>query len=391
LYERYFGFTVKPFELLPDPDFLYLSRVHKRALTYLDYGIREHSGFILLTGEIGSGKTTLIRNLLKKKHEKVVVSKVFNTKVDAEQLVALINEDFGLAVDGKDKITLLRELNDFLIRQYAAGKQPVLIIDEAQNLSEALLEEIRLLSNLESEKSKLLQIILVGQPELRKTLSSESLIQLRQRISVHCRITSLNRAETEEYVLYRMEKAGNREAVQFDPAALEIVFEKSRGIPRLINIICDYLLLAAFAAQQRTVDETMVNEIIEDLDFENQYWSFDSDLRKDGDAHPVQERSGDHPGMDLRRMAMQLARIEEQVGSMGKCLDLTHRVEGLVKAMNFRLTGVSSHVAAVEKSVVAIQERLAQIGTAADELEAQSLEENTGTVKKSIFRRMLFL
>jgi putative secretion ATPase (PEP-CTERM system associated) len=287
LYEEFFGFRSKPFALLPDPDFLFLSKTHKRVLTYLDYGISERSGFILLTGEVGSGKTTLIRNLLRKKLEHVVISKVFNTKVSSEQLISMVNDDFGLDVKGKDKITLLRELNDFLIRQFALGNQAVLIIDEAQNLSPELLEEIRMLSNLESDRQKFLQIVLVGQPELRKVLSLPELLQLRQRISVNCHIAPLSLEEAEQYILHRLEKAGNRDAAAFSPEALELVFRHSRGVPRLINIICDYLLLAAFASQVRIVDQATVAEVIADLDFETQFWQ--TEPRPEG-PQPAEDR-----------------------------------------------------------------------------------------------------
>jgi putative secretion ATPase (PEP-CTERM system associated) len=263
---------MKPFELLPNPVFLFMSKSHKRALTYLDYGMRERAGFILLTGEVGSGKTTIIRDLVKKKYEKVIFSKVFNTHVNFEQLVAMINDDFGLPVQGKDKVALLRDLNDFLIDEYAKGNKPTLIIDEAQNLSPDLLEEIRMLSNLETDSAKLLQIVLVGQPELRKTLSATSLLQLRQRMSINCHIQPLTRPEIEEYIFYRLEVAGNREAVGISPEALDIIFKYSRGIPRLVNIICDFLMLAAFAEETTQLDVGMVRDVIGDLDFENQFW-----------------------------------------------------------------------------------------------------------------------
>ena len=239
---------------MPNPDFLFLSKSHKRALSYLDYGIRERVGFILLTGEVGSGKTTIIRDIINKHYNNVVVSKIFNTKVDSEQLIAMINDDFGLPVKNKDKITLLRELNDFLIEQYTNGTKPVLVIDEAQNLAPELLEEIRMLSNLETDNAKLLQIILVGQPELRTTLASPAMVQLRQRISINCHLRPLTRSETEEYILHRLEKAGNRDAATFPPDSLDIIFTYSKGIPRLINIICDFLLLSAFADQAKNVD-----------------------------------------------------------------------------------------------------------------------------------------
>ncbi|MDD2580667.1 MAG: XrtA-associated ATPase [Desulfuromonadaceae bacterium] len=276
MYEAFFNLTQKPFDLLPDPDFLFMSSSHKKVLSYLDYGIRERVGFILLTGEVGSGKTTIIRNLIKKNLSDVVLSKIFNTRVDSEQLIAMINDDFGLPVLNKDKITLLRDLNNFLIEQFLKGNQPVLIIDEAQNLSHDLLEEIRMLSNLETDNAKLLQIILVGQPELRKTLASAKLIQLRQRISINCHIQPLSRTEIELYILHRLEKAGDRNAVSFSEETIEIIFTYSRGIPRLINIICDFILLAAFAEETRTIDAALVLDIIGDLDFEYHYWGSES-------------------------------------------------------------------------------------------------------------------
>lgn len=283
MYESFFNLTLKPFDLLPDPDFLFMSSSHKKVLSYLDYGIHERVGFILLTGEVGTGKTTLIRNLIRKNLANVVLSKIFNTRVDSEQLIAMINDDFGLTVQNKDKITLLRDLNTFLIDQFIRGNHPVLIIDEAQNLNHDLLEEIRMLSNLESDNAKLLQIILVGQPELRKTLASEGLVQLRQRISINCYIQPLSRSEIELYILHRLEKAGDRNAVQFTPETLDIIFTYSRGIPRLINIICDFILLAAFAEETRIIDADLVQEIIGDLDFEYQYWGSEA---WDGHAAP---------------------------------------------------------------------------------------------------------
>ena len=273
MYESFFKLNMKPFDLLPDPRFIYLSRSHKKALAYLDYGIREHSGFILLTGEVGSGKTTLMRDLLDKHYESVVLSMIFNTRVSSEQLLAMINEDFGLSVQGKDKVTLIRDLNTYLIEQYAAGNQPILIIDEAQNLSSELLEEVRMLSNLEASNRKLLQIVLVGQPELRKILSSPELRQLRQRISINCHLQALDREDVERYIQRRLEVAGNAAAVTFEPDALDAIFRYSRGIPRLVNIICDFLLFLAFAEEGRVISTAMVQDVIGDLDFENHYWS----------------------------------------------------------------------------------------------------------------------
>ena len=272
MYETFFNLTTKPFDLQPNPAFLFLSKSHKRAVAYLDYAIRERVGFILLTGEIGSGKTTIIRDLIKKHKENIVLSKVFNTRVDFGQLLTMINEDFGLSCSGGDKSVLLRELNQFLIDQFARGNKGVLIIDEAQNLTPETLEEIRMLSNLETDSAKLLQIILVGQPELRQTLALPELLQLRQRISCYCHIRPLMQEEIEQYILHRLEIAGNRQAFAISHEVMGIIWRYSKGIPRLINIICDFLLLSAFAEEMKEVTPELAREVISDLDFNNQFW-----------------------------------------------------------------------------------------------------------------------
>ncbi|HIJ96938.1 MAG TPA: AAA family ATPase [Desulfuromonadales bacterium] len=297
MYRSYYSLTFKPFELLPDPRFIYFSASYKKALTYLDYGIRERSGFILLTGEVGSGKTTLIRDLLSKHYEHVILSKIFNTCVTSEQLLAMINDDFGLPTQGKDKITLIRDLNAFLVEQYSHGNQPILIIDEAQNLDAPLLEEVRMLSNLETADSKLLQIILVGQPEMRKTLAAPGLRQLRQRININCHLKALSREEVEEYVLHRLSVAGNPTAVIFSPDSLEVIYRYSRGIPRLINIICDFLMLSAFADETNAISIEMVREVIGDLDFDNYYWAVDATVTEQRDVPAVATPAAVSPEM----------------------------------------------------------------------------------------------
>lgn len=287
MYTEFFGLREKPFDLLPNPDFLYPSKAHKRALTYLTHGIRERAGFILLTGEVGSGKTTLIRNMIRSQLRDSVLAKVFNTRVDSLQLLMQINSDFGLETDGRDKAALLRELNDFLIEQYAQRRQAVLIIDEAQNLSPEILEEIRMLSNLETDREKLLQIILVGQPQLRDILARPELLQLRQRIQINCNLQPLSPVEVRDYIEFRMEKAGNRVALVFDDGAVEAVAAYSRGIPRLINILCDYIMIDAFSAETHDIDGKTVHELAADLSFEAQYW----------DAKPVEKaRTGGSNG-----------------------------------------------------------------------------------------------
>jgi len=299
MYQSFFKLSRKPFDLVPDPDFIYLSPSHKKALTYLEYGIRSRAGFILLTGEVGSGKTTLIRNILNKRFERVTLAKVFNTRVNSEQLLAMINDDFGLSVTGRDKVTLLRDLNDFLLEQFAEGNQPILIIDEAQNLSADLLEDIRMLSNLESSNSKLLQIILVGQPELIETLASEELMQLRQRIGVNCHLKPLSLEETGEYIVHRMTVAGNGEALELPAGTLDLIYQYSRGIPRLVNTICDFLMLSAFAEEMTTVSLEMAREVVGDLDVQNRFWG----KRKSGERRQAggaaQPDTQSEPGPDI--------------------------------------------------------------------------------------------
>lgn len=272
MYLSHFSLKAKPFELLPDPFFVFLSEAHKKALTFLAYGLQEHTGFILFTGEVGTGKTTIIRTLLDKLPDDMVISKVFNTQLNSHELLRMINDDFGIESDSTKKNDILRDLNDFLIEQYSQGRRSILIIDEAQNLGPEQLEEVRMLSNLETAHSKLLQIILVGQPELRDRLSSPELIQLRQRILVNCHLSPLTAEETRHYILYRLEQAGNRQAISWHPGVLDRIHSATRGIPRLINILCDYILLDAFSSSSRRITLEHLESILGHLDFENQFW-----------------------------------------------------------------------------------------------------------------------
>jgi general secretion pathway protein A len=273
MYTSFFGFNCKPFQLTPDPEFLFMSRVHKRAWTYLNYGITSDTGgFILVTGEVGTGKTTTIRSIMEELKKDIVYSRVNNTRVTSDELIAMINDDFNLDIRDKNKTQMLRDLTDILIDQYRKGIKSILIIDEAQNLGPDLLEEIRLLSNLETAKTKLLQIVLVGQPELKRVLGQPELRSLRQRINISCNIRPLTLSETSGYIYHRLEVAGNREAVLFDEGCVDLIHNFARGVPRLINIACDFLLLSAFVDRSKMISFDMAREVISDLEKENRYW-----------------------------------------------------------------------------------------------------------------------
>ena len=302
MYTDFFELSAKPFELLPNPKFLYLSKGHRKALSYLQYGVQEHVGFTLMTGEVGSGKTTLVRDIINKVSADMTLAMIFNTRVDGRQLIAMINEDFGMPTEDKDKVQLLAELNDFLLEESSAHRQPIIIIDEAQNLSSEALEEIRLLSNLEADSFKLVQIILVGQPELKEIIAKPSLRQLRQRISISCHLSPLNREETEEYIFHRLETVGNRDCVSFAEGVIDQIFQFSGGVPRLINLICDFLLLSAFVEETHEISDQLTQDAIKELSFE----SAGQPASVSSSSATVPPRLEQNPSLDDR-----LARIEE--------------------------------------------------------------------------------
>jgi putative secretion ATPase (PEP-CTERM system associated) len=326
MFKEFFGFSCKPFQLTPDPDFLFMSRVHKRALTYLNYGIADNSGFILVTGDIGTGKTTVIRSMLKNIPQEIRIARINNTKVDSTQLFSMINEEFGIDSAGDDKTRMLSKLTDFLINQYAQGGRSVIIIDEAQNLSPNLLEEVRLLSNLETDKSKLLQIVLIGQPELNVLLSRPDLEQLRQRIAVSTHISPLSREETEAYILHRLKVAGNENAVEFGDGAIDAVYSFTKGTPRLINVACDFVLLAAFADSIKTIDVDLVREITGDLIINSPKTRAASVRVEEAVPHEGQGNSR----MTLTAINARLQNIEASVGEIQKNDNGFHQVVLLV-------------------------------------------------------------
>jgi general secretion pathway protein A len=332
MYEKYFSFKHKPFDLVPNPDFLFLSSTHQKAITYLDYGIKEKIGFILLTGEIGSGKTTIIRNLIKGLNGSFKLSRIHNTKISSEQLISMINEDFGLDIEGKNKTKLLSELNAFLIEQYSKKFQPILLIDEAQNLSPELLEEIRLLSNLETDRAKLLQIILIGQPELKKILMLPELMQLRQRINISYHIAPLTFDETAKYIKHRLTVAGNPEAIEVGGDMLTLIYRFSKGIPRLINILCDFALLTAFVEGEKVVTIDIVREVAKDLEEKN-YWSETKGVTVDSEK--IKKDENDELAHVVGDIALRVIKLEKAIeNNLSENVAVTNKIIQLEKDIN---------------------------------------------------------
>jgi general secretion pathway protein A len=262
MYEKFFGLNEKPFQILSDPAYLFMSKTHESAYTYLEYGILENKGFVVITGEIGSGKTTLINYLLEKIEGKFQTALINNTLVKPGNLIKMLCQDFEIDIRGLDESDLLMAFYQFLVRQYSERKRVILIIDEAQNLSVDSLEEIRMLSNFELDKQPLFQVILVGQPQLRFKLRQRSLEQLAQRVSVHYHISGLSQDEVKTYIQYRLQVAGAKNLDIFIQEALEAIYIFSRGIPRLINILCDTALVYAFADGLEQVNREIIESII---------------------------------------------------------------------------------------------------------------------------------
>ncbi len=267
MYASHFGLKENPFSLTPDPKYLFLSRQHREALNYLIYGIKEKKGFIVVTGGIGTGKTTLSRALLSGMDPAVETALIFNSYLSDMELLEVINQEFHIPLVGVDrtKRRYIDALNSFLMENYRAGKNAVVLIDEAQNLSRNVLEQIRMLSNLETETEKLLQIVLVGQPELRDLLSQPSLRQLAERISVRYHLDALSRDDLPDYIGHRVAVARGAGHLRFAEDAFGKIYDFSRGNPRRINILCDRALLIAYAANQLVIDRKVVKLAIKDL------------------------------------------------------------------------------------------------------------------------------
>lgn len=266
VYQQYYGLTEAPFDITPNPRFLFYSAKHREAFNHLLYGIRERKGFVQLTGEVGAGKTTLCRAMLEQLDGHYSTALILNPVMSANELMQGIAMEYGLPVNGLDRLNTVGVINNFLLQQVERGKDTVLIIDEAQDLTDDLLEQVRLLSNLETDNHKLLQIVLLGQPELRDRLNQHRLRQLRQRITVRYHLLPLSRFEVSHYIQHRLDISGAKGAPYFTRPALWRVHRYSGGIPRLVNALCDKALLAGFVKQTDRIDYGMVGTAIRELE-----------------------------------------------------------------------------------------------------------------------------
>jgi general secretion pathway protein A len=266
MYNSYFGFLESPFSVTPDPRFFYANTIYQEAYATLRYGIEGKKGFIVITGEVGTGKTTLLRKLLRNLEDTVHSVFIFNPDLSFPELLQLTLHDLGLAPPKEaSKVTMLQELNDYLIKQLNQGHTVATLIDEAQNLSDDALENLRLLSNLETDKEKLLQIVLMGQPELETKLDQPKLRQLKQRVALQCRLAPLEVGEVGPYIDFRLRTVGYEDKDLFHPDAIQQIAFYSKGIPRLMNIICDNALLCAYARSKKIVSADMIKEVARDL------------------------------------------------------------------------------------------------------------------------------
>jgi len=267
MYKKFFGLRENPFNVNPDPRYLFVTPHTEEALSCLTYGVQGRKGFILLTGEVGTGKTTLINKFLEWLHrEGLPTAFIFNSRLNEEQFFEFMMTDFGIPCDAKSKSQILLRLNQWLLERYRAGETAVLIIDEAQNLSPGVLEEIRLLTNLETYTEKLLQIVLAGQPELDHKLRQPELRQLRQRITLRSRTYPLTPEETSGYITSRLRIAGSDGQPIFTPEAIDLIHRHSRGIPRVINVLCEHSLINAFADQRKPITADIVQTVAEDFE-----------------------------------------------------------------------------------------------------------------------------
>ena len=288
MYKAFFGFAENPFNMSPDPSFLFRSAQHEEALANLIYGVQSRKGFVVLTGEVGTGKTTMLECLRDFLHsQQIAYASLFNSRLNVQQFFEMIAYDFGLRCTRTSKTEVLFALNEMILERANLGRTTVLIVDEAHNLDWDVLEEIRLLGNLENRRGKMLQILLAGQPELDRKLEAPDFRQLKQRVALRCVLQPLQLEETVEYIQSRLTRAGLKEQTVLPPEILREIHFRTQGIPRLINAMCDNLLLTAFALETKVVTTAMVDEVTADMRLQ---WPGQRSFRADGNYAMHEQR-----------------------------------------------------------------------------------------------------
>ncbi len=271
MYTSFYNLTDKPFQLSPDPGFFFESKGHKRAMSYLRYGLTQAEGFIVITGEVGAGKTTVVRNLfrtLEHEKEKIVSSHLVSTQLDADDMLRTVAAGFGIEEEGGSKASVLKKLENFLRYSRREGKRVLLVVDEAQNLTPKAVEELRMLSNFQADDQPLLQSFLLGQPEFRNTLQGEDMLQLRQRVIASYHLGPLDETETRAYIEHRLNLAGWKNDPSFTDESFQAIFEYTKGIPRRVNTLCDRLMLFGFLEELHAFDQDLVKTVIQDISHE---------------------------------------------------------------------------------------------------------------------------
>lgn len=330
MYEAYYHLDAKPFQLSPDPRFFFGSKGHKRAMAYLDYGLSLGEGFIVITGEVGAGKTTLVRNLFKQlESENIVAAQLVSTQLDADDTLRSVAASFGLEHEGIHKSAILKNLETFLQAAAQQGKRALLVVDEAQNLTSRAVEELRMLSNFQSNDRSLIQSFLLGQPEFRNMLQSEDMQQLRQRVIASYHLGPLDVIETRAYIEHRLRTVGWKGLPSFSDDAFETIYQFTGGIPRRVNTFCDRLLLYGFLEEKSAFDSSSVKEVVEDLRHEVAHQ--DASGRTTARGMVAVAGSGPEGGTDLLLLT---SRVEQMERSLNRMLPIVRKILFMVTEKN---------------------------------------------------------
>ena len=322
MYSEYYHLSAKPFQLKPDPDFFFGSAGHKRAMAYLEYGMAQEEGFIIITGEVGAGKTTLVRNLFRKmQSDKIVAAQIANTGLNSDDTLRIVSAAFGLAYENLDKASLLIGIEKFLHQCDQNGKRALLVVDEAQNLSSHTVEELRMLSNYQTDKRPLLQTFLLGQPEFRKILLGEDMQQLRQRVAATYHLGPMNQAETKSYIEHRLSTAGWNNDPSFSEDAFTAIYDYTGGIPRKINTLCERVLLMGSLEEIHDLGVTEINDVIRDIQQEYDMPIVETKMPEVSEV--TTNTSEEESPPELRKMDDRLIKMESSISSV---LDLLKRV-----------------------------------------------------------------